>query len=104
VNHPSLQRSITRKCHILIVKMTSNAVNSIILLHFSYWMLIRNEQFGVLQVIDENNSEEAEKFINHWKSYMVEVMEKPQFAGVRDRCKNQHELCSFWSMLGECAK
>jgi hypothetical protein len=64
----------------------------------------RNEQFGVLQVLDENNPDEAQKFINHWKSYMVEVMEKPQFAGVRDRCKNQHELCSFWSMLGECAK
>jgi hypothetical protein len=65
----------------------------------------RNEQFGALQKLDGANIDESTKFINHWKSYMIsEVMENPKYSGVRDRCKNQHEDCSFWAMIGECDK
>lgn len=31
-----------------------------------------------------------------------EVMVNPSFVSVKDQCKNQHELCSLWSLVGEC--
>ena len=59
----------------------------------------------MLQVIDSNNFEGAEEFMKLWKAYMInEVMESSKYDGVRDKCKNQHEMCSFWSMVGECEK
>ena len=33
-----------------------------------------------------------------------EVMESSKYDDIRDKCKNQHEMCSFWSMVGECEK
>ncbi|KAL7548620.1 hypothetical protein ACHAWF_011893 [Thalassiosira exigua] len=32
------------------------------------------------------------------------VLKDPSYENVRDSCKNQHELCSFWSMIGECER
>lgn len=62
-----------------------------------------NEQFGVLQKLDGANFDEAAKFIEHWRSYMINVvMGDSSYSEVRDRCRNQHELCSFWAMIGEC--
>lgn len=99
----SHQRLITRKSFLLCSILAVQKLKLITSPHPPY--ITSNEQFGVLQVIDQNNFDEAEKFISHWKAYMInEVMEKPQFEGVRDRCKNQHEMCSFWSQIGECAK
>jgi prolyl 4-hydroxylase len=63
----------------------------------------RNEQFGVIQKLDGANFDEATKFVENWKAYMIHVvMSDPSYSSVRPSCKNQHELCTFWAMQGEC--
>lgn len=62
-----------------------------------------NEQFGVLQRAD-NDVDALYDFITHWKVYMANVvMLDPSYSSVRDKCRNKHELCSYWAMLGECS-
>jgi len=63
------------------------------------------EEFGVSQKLDGANVDESSKFIDHWRSYMINVvMRDSSYSEVRDRCKNQDEMCSFWAMIGECDK
>lgn len=31
-----------------------------------------------------------------------EVLTRSEFEHVRGRCKNEHELCAFWTSVGEC--
>lgn len=36
--------------------------------------------------------------------FQTEVLAKPDYDGLRDQCKNKHELCAFWAFQGECEK
>jgi len=31
-----------------------------------------------------------------------EVLTRSEYEHVRGRCKNEHELCAFWTSVGEC--
>mmetsp|Transcript_18293 Transcript_18293/g.29992 ORF Transcript_18293/g.29992 Transcript_18293/m.29992 type:complete len:142 (+) Transcript_18293:228-653(+) len=31
-----------------------------------------------------------------------EVLSRPEYAHVRNKCKNNHDLCAFWTSVGEC--
>ena len=65
--------------------------------------LFRNNNFGVVQ--REEGDAALPSFIMNWKEYMInEVMVDPSYKSIRESCVNKHELCSFWSMLGECDK
>jgi len=37
-----------------------------------------------------------------YKYFDEEVLSRPEYERVRGKCKNQHELCAFWSSVGEC--
>ena len=67
---------------------------------FTATIYYRNEHFGVPQRVEGV----GEAFILNWKKeYMANVvMADPSYESVRDKCLNQHELCSFWSFIGEC--
>ncbi|KAL9187261.1 hypothetical protein ACHAXT_001364 [Thalassiosira profunda] len=58
------------------------------------------DHYGVAQNTDDRD---VPAFIANWRAYMAdEVMVDPKYASVRGKCKNKHELCSYWAMLGEC--
>ncbi|CAB9498731.1 Prolyl 4-hydroxylase subunit alpha-1 [Seminavis robusta] len=62
-------------------------------------------EMGVAQTIDVNREQEIYEKIAEARYYMVnEVNIEPEYDAVRDICKNKHESCAFWAMLGECEK
>jgi len=34
--------------------------------------------------------------------FVDEVLSRPEYAHVRNKCKNNHDLCAFWTSVGEC--
>merc|ERR1712154_266746 len=50
--------------------------------------------------------EEREKVLHAMQEsqeyYMTEVLSSKEYVKVRKNCKNRHELCTFWKILGEC--
>jgi len=61
-----------------------------------------NEHFGVVQKIGDDDHS-LSNFILNWKTYMANVvMVDPSYSSVRDTCRNKHERCSYWAMIGEC--
>jgi hypothetical protein len=58
---------------------------------------------GEPQHLDENNAEEIKERITAAREYMRnEVMMNGTYEKVRPMCKNSHQSCAFWSVLGEC--
>mmetsp|Transcript_7163 Transcript_7163/g.15807 ORF Transcript_7163/g.15807 Transcript_7163/m.15807 type:complete len:161 (+) Transcript_7163:179-661(+) len=60
---------------------------------------------GVKQRISGSREELARirKVMVDMENYFEnEVMSRSEYEHVRGRCKNEHELCAFWSSLGEC--
>lgn len=60
-------------------------------------------EMGVAQTMDTNRAQEISDKIAEARYYMnneVDIEEK--YDGVREGCKNQHESCAFWAVLGEC--
>lgn len=50
-----------------------------------------------------NEREAVEKVMEEMKEYFInEVYAKPEYAAVRDTCKNENPLCVFWVSIGEC--
>ena len=64
--------------------------------------------YGVDQVVDEAYEVEIAQAMHDMKSYFRTKREDPKtsdkFHKVLDNCKNQHESCAFWKILGECEK
>ena len=62
-------------------------------------------QFGVKQNAGGNNDDKQRKTsarLDESFQYMRRVWSEEKFQGVRHKCKNQHEDCTFWASLGEC--
>jgi len=58
---------------------------------------------GVEQVVEGDSSDAILDLIHESRDYMRDtVMVMPEYEDVRDICKNEHELCSFWALEGEC--
>jgi hypothetical protein len=58
---------------------------------------------GEPQQLDEKNAEEIRERIAAAREYMqTEVRMNSTYEKVRPMCKNNHQSCAFWSVLGEC--
>lgn len=59
---------------------------------------------GVKQKVTGSRSMETLDRIRKTEAYVRHVLVQPEYESVRSGCKNLHELCSFWAVLGECEK
>mmetsp|Transcript_16857 Transcript_16857/g.26323 ORF Transcript_16857/g.26323 Transcript_16857/m.26323 type:complete len:135 (-) Transcript_16857:1005-1409(-) len=62
-------------------------------------------QPGVLQRISGSAAEQQRivDVIDRMHDYLAEeVMSRPEYVHVRTKCKNNHDLCAFWTSVGEC--
>lgn len=63
------------------------------------------DDFGVPQTIDLPRQQECNDKIRETREYIEnEVMVDEKYKKIRSICKNKHESCTFWSILGECEK
>eukprot|EP00549_Striatella_unipunctata_P007896 CAMPEP_0118724462 /NCGR_PEP_ID=MMETSP0800-20121206/32590_1 /TAXON_ID=210618 ORGANISM="Striatella unipunctata, Strain CCMP2910" /NCGR_SAMPLE_ID=MMETSP0800 /ASSEMBLY_ACC=CAM_ASM_000638 /LENGTH=470 /DNA_ID=CAMNT_0006633037 /DNA_START=34 /DNA_END=1446 /DNA_ORIENTATION=- len=61
--------------------------------------------FGEEQVAEGEYITETLAVIHKSRDYVENVVWKDdKFISVREECKNRHELCAFWAVLGECEK
>jgi hypothetical protein len=59
-------------------------------------------QFGVAQVMDNALALDIIDRLEKAEVYMRDqVQVDPKYAKVRNTCRNQHESCTFWAVLGE---
>jgi prolyl 4-hydroxylase len=64
--------------------------------------LFGGAEFGKVQTMDMSKFEDQ---LQSMYTYMTEtVMVDEKYRNVKDTCKNQHERCAYWAMLGECNK
>jgi hypothetical protein len=62
-------------------------------------------EMGVAQTVDVTMQKEIMDKITEARWYMYNVVElEEKYDGIRDGCKNQHEQCAFWAVIGECEK
>jgi hypothetical protein len=58
---------------------------------------------GEPQLLDATYSDEIYETVDRARSYIQnEVMVDEKYEKVRSNCKNNHQNCAFWSVLGEC--
>lgn len=58
---------------------------------------------GEPQLLDAAYSDEILEAVDRARSYVLnEVMVDKKYEKVRSICKNSHQNCAFWSVLGEC--
>ena len=62
------------------------------------------DEFGVVQLIDKSREEEIMQALEDMKVYFDKAREDPtaKMREILDNCKNKHEACAFWKVLGEC--
>ncbi|KAI2510592.1 ShK toxin domain [Fragilaria crotonensis] len=70
--------------------------------------LYAHDEFGVVQVSDIYYHAEIEQAIEDMKVYIRNAREDPgttpKMRAILDNCKNNHESCAFWKVIGECEK
>lgn len=58
---------------------------------------------GVEQTSPMDKQELLSKAVkNMTEYYMYDIIKKEEYIGVRDLCKNKHEKCAYFALLGEC--
>lgn len=62
----------------------------------------KTTQFGKRQEAKGSKAKETLKLIAESVEYMKSADVQTLSAKIRDNCKNKHNLCSFWAVLGEC--
>ena len=64
--------------------------------------------YGVAQAIAEAHVAEIAQAMDDMKAYFLAKREDPKTTKnlhkVLDNCKNEHESCAFWKVIGECEK
>jgi hypothetical protein len=59
-------------------------------------------EIGVAQIIDAVMTTEMLERLEQAQNYVKnEVMVDPKYVKVRNICRNQHEYCTYWAVLGE---
>eukprot|EP00545_Synedropsis_sp_CCMP1620_P005313 CAMPEP_0119004118 /NCGR_PEP_ID=MMETSP1176-20130426/962_1 /TAXON_ID=265551 /ORGANISM="Synedropsis recta cf, Strain CCMP1620" /LENGTH=445 /DNA_ID=CAMNT_0006955793 /DNA_START=11 /DNA_END=1348 /DNA_ORIENTATION=+ len=65
-----------------------------------------DDEFGVAQVYDTGRIQDIEKATLDMKAYFRKLREDPEtttkMLEILDNCKNKHESCAFWKVIGEC--
>lgn len=66
------------------------------------------EDYGVAQAMDYKRSSELVQTLSDMKLYFKNLRKDPdttpRMHELLDNCKNKHEHCAFWKVLGECDK
>lgn len=66
------------------------------------------DAYGLLQVRDTKYKEEIEQTMLNMKVYFHDLRSNPNTTSnmltLLDNCKNEHENCAFWQVIGECEK
>lgn len=67
-------------------------------------LLERTRKFGELQKAEGAQKEDIVRRVESTINYLAseDVLQLP--VSVRRECKNRHELCTFWQVIGECEK
>ena len=64
------------------------------------------DEYGVIQAMDGEHLVAIQKAIEDMKTYIHGIREDPETTPkmheIINHCKNQHESCAFWAVLGEC--
>ena len=64
--------------------------------------------YGVEQTVDKEYLTEIKQAMDDMKAYFRAKREDPKtpksFHKILDNCKNEHESCTFWKVIGECEK
>ena len=64
----------------------------------------KTEEFGLRQKVEGSQHADILELIKASIAYMEDPTRLAQPSHVVENCKNRHELCSFWAVLGECEK
>ena len=63
---------------------------------------VEESELGVIQEVTGDRNEEVLKRIDNITNYFETIVKiDPKFDKVRKECKNRHNNCAFWAVLGE---
>lgn len=65
-----------------------------------------NDEFGVIQSLDPDHVSKIEEALSEMKAYFKKLRDDPLTTEAShellDNCKNKHESCALWKVMGEC--
>ena len=59
-------------------------------------------ELGVPQIVDQDRALEVEARVQNITNYFQTIVKvQDEYQKVRKECKNRHESCAYWAVLGE---